>query len=142
MTRCTLLILLLVGSLVGREAAGADSPDGNGLPKSTFLVTYRPGPAWLPGKPVEEQPLQAHGSYLLDLYIQGALKFAGPFTDDRGGGVLVFEAADETTARKLLAADPAVISGLMVPDLRPWRMVDWQLHAKRRAERQAAGAGD
>jgi hypothetical protein len=39
--------------------------------KTTFLVIYRPGPAWLVGKSVSEQPLKEHGKYMLSLYVKG-----------------------------------------------------------------------
>ena len=31
--------------------------------KATYLVVYRPGPAWLTGKSVVDQPLKEHGKY-------------------------------------------------------------------------------
>jgi hypothetical protein len=40
-------------------------------PKATFLVIYRPGPAWLPNKPPSEQPLLEHGRYMLSLFAKG-----------------------------------------------------------------------
>jgi hypothetical protein len=43
-------------------------------PKATFLVIYRPSPAWLAGKPISEQPLKEHGTYILSLYAQGLVK--------------------------------------------------------------------
>ena len=39
--------------------------------KATYLVIYRPGPAWLTSKSVMEQPLKEHGKYMLSLYIKG-----------------------------------------------------------------------
>jgi hypothetical protein len=65
--------------------------------KGTFLVIYRPGPAWLPGKPITEQPLKEHGKYMLSLYISGRMKLAGPLTDNAGGAVLL-DVADESEA--------------------------------------------
>jgi hypothetical protein len=43
----------------------AQAPPGTGRPpeattKATYLVIYRPGPAWLTGKSVMEQPLKEH----------------------------------------------------------------------------------
>jgi hypothetical protein len=46
--------------------------------KVTYLVLYRPGPAWLTGKSVMEQPLREHGKYMLSLYTKGSMKLAGP----------------------------------------------------------------
>lgn len=98
--------------------------------KSTYLVVYRPGPAWLPGMPLAEQPLREHGRYILSLYVKGSLKSAGPFLDDSGGAA-VFEAASEEEARAVVAADPAVVSGVFLGELHPWRLVDWERHVKK-----------
>ncbi|GAB3643373.1 YciI family protein [Spirosoma arcticum] len=61
--------------------------------KQTFLVIYRPGLAWKTGQPASAQPPPEHGRYLLDLYKQGYLRSAGPFSDDMGAA-LVLEAPD------------------------------------------------
>src|SRR5262245_1331647 len=98
--------------------------------KSTYLVIYRPGPAWIPGKPITEQPLKEHGKYMLSLYKNGALKFAGPFTDNAGGAV-VFEAANEDEAKAVVAADPAVASKIFLHELHPWGLVDWEQRVKK-----------
>src|SRR6516225_9663796 len=73
-------------------------------PKVTFLVIYRPGPAWLGGKSVSEQPLKEHGKYMLGLYVKGAMKLAGPLTDNAGGAV-VLEVADESEAKAIVTGD-------------------------------------
>jgi len=93
--------------------------------KPKYLVVYRPGPAWLPGKPLKEQPLKEHGRYILSLYVKGSLKFAGPFSDDAGGAA-AFEAADDDEARAVVSADPAVTSGVFLAELHPWALVDWE----------------
>jgi len=98
--------------------------------KSTYLVIYRPGPAWISGKPVTEQPLKEHGKYMLSLYKNGVLKFAGPFTDNAGGAV-AFEAENEDEAKAVVAADPAVTSKVFLSELHPWRLVDWEQYVKK-----------
>jgi uncharacterized protein len=98
--------------------------------KSTYLVIYRPGPAWISGKPVTEQPLKEHGKYMLSLYKNGILKFAGPFTDNAGGAV-VFEAENEDAAKAVVAADPAVTSKIFLHELHPWGLVDWEQRVKK-----------
>jgi len=100
--------------------------------KSTFLVIYRPGPAWLPGKPVSEQPLKEHGRYMLSLYVKGSLKLAGPLGTDAGGAVML-EVADESEARAIVAEDPAVKSGIFVHEIHPWRVVQWEKYVKKPA---------
>jgi uncharacterized protein len=93
--------------------------------RSTYLVVYRPGPAWLPGKPISEQPLKEHGRYMLSLYKKGTLKFAGPFGDN-SGGAMAFEAADDDDAKAVIGADPAVASQVFVAELHPWNLMNWE----------------
>jgi uncharacterized protein YciI len=99
--------------------------------KATFLVIYRPGPAWLQGKPASEQPLKEHGKYMLSLFEKGSLKFAGPFTDDKGGAV-VLEVASEAEAQALVAEDPAVKSGVFLHEIHPWQLVPWEKYVKKK----------
>jgi uncharacterized protein YciI len=64
------------------------------------------------------------------LYGKGSLKFAGPFLDDMGGAV-VLEADNETEAKAVVASDPAVVGGVFVPEIHPWRLVDWERRVKK-----------
>ena len=46
----------------------------------------------------------------------------------------------------MVAADPAVVSGVFVADVHPWRLVDWERHVKKleargRARFSNAGLG-
>jgi uncharacterized protein YciI len=103
--------------------------------KATFLVIYRPGPAWLTGKSVSEQPLKDHGKYMLGLYVRGSMKLAGPLTDNAGGAV-VLEVADESEAQAIVAQDPAVKSGIFVYEMHPWELKPWNKYAEK-AKRSA-----
>jgi uncharacterized protein YciI len=96
----------------------------------TFLVVYRPGPAWLTGKSVMEQPLKEHGKYMLSLYIKGSMRLAGPLTDNAGGAVLL-EVSDEAEAKAIVANDPAVKSGIFVYEMHPWKLQPWEEFAKK-----------
>jgi uncharacterized protein YciI len=98
--------------------------------KATYLVLYRPGRAWLPGKSVMEQPLKEHGKYMLSLYIKGSMKLAGPLTDNAGGAVLL-EVSDEAEAKAIVANDPAVKSGIFVYEMHPWKLQPWDEFAKK-----------
>ena len=89
--------------------------------KATFLVMYRPGPAWLAGKSISEQPLKEHGTYMRNLYAQGSVKLAGPLTDDAGGAV-VLEVANESVAKAIVTEDPAVKAGVFVYEMHPWEL--------------------
>jgi uncharacterized protein YciI len=107
----------------GQHPAPAKAEPSN--KKSTFIVIYKPGAAWLAGKPLAEQPVREHGKYMLDLFSTGSLKFAGPFLDDTGGAA-VFEAPGEAEAKAIVANDPAVVSQVFVAELHPWRLMEWE----------------
>ena len=92
--------------------------------RQLYLGIYRAGPGWLPDKPTNEQPLRDHGRYMLELYRQDCLKFAGAFAD-HSGGAAAFEAADDESARSIVAADPAVLTGVMTCTVQRWNLVDW-----------------
>src|SRR6476620_25982 len=113
----------------------AQSPTQAAIPretatKATYLVLYRPGPAWLTGKSVMEQPLKEHGKYMLSLYIKGSMKLAGPLTDNAGGAVLL-EVSNEAEAKAIVANDPAVKSGIFVYEMHPWKLQPWEEFAKK-----------
>jgi uncharacterized protein YciI len=126
------VIALGVSALAAAQAptvpAAAQAPPAP-APKPTFLVVYRPGPAWLAGRPLREQPLREHGRYVLSLHSRGVLKFAGPFTDDAGGAMVV-EAASDEEAAAIVAADPAVVTKVFVAERHPWLLVDWEKRAR------------
>lgn len=105
----------------------------------TFLVIYRPGPSWLPGKPVTEQPLKEHGKYMLSLYISGSMKLAGPLTDNAGGAVLL-DVADESEAKRVVAEDPAVKAGIFIYELHPWELKPWDEYSRKRQSGVQKGA--
>jgi uncharacterized protein YciI len=115
------LILLALG---GAPAVAADTAPAASA-KVTFLLIYRPGPAWPSGKKLSELPLQEHGKYMLGLYKKGSMKLAGPLTDDTGGAV-VLEVSGESEAKAIAADDPAVRTGIFVYELHPWAPVPWQ----------------
>jgi uncharacterized protein len=98
--------------------------------KATYLVLYRPGPAWLTGKSVMEQPLKEHGKYMLSLYIKGSMRLAGPLTDNAGGAVLL-EVSDDAEAKAIVTKDPAVKSGIFVYEMHPWKLQPWDEFAKK-----------
>lgn len=98
--------------------------------KQTYLVIYRPGPEWLKGKSLGEQPLKEHGMYMLGLYIKGSMMQAGPFTDDTGGAALLV-VNDESEAKALVTEDPAVKTGIFAYEMHPWKLQPWDEFAKK-----------
>lgn len=116
------LSAVLAGGSVGAQVSTPVQP--------SFLCVYRPGPRWLPGKPLAEQPLREHGRYMLELYRRGVMRLAGRFADGSGGAML-FGADDDASAQAIVAADPAVVAQTFAYELRQWAFVDWEALAKR-----------
>ncbi|MFO1252795.1 MAG: hypothetical protein U1E77_17040 [Inhella sp.] len=111
------LSLLLLGLLP--LAAAAQSPAPRDL---RYLVIHSPGPAWVAGRSPFEQPgIQAHIAHYRQWQQQGKLALGGPFMDAAAGGMMLPEPgipAEEVEA--FAKADPAVQSGLLKVELRPW----------------------
>jgi uncharacterized protein YciI len=120
------ILLLVILHLVALSGGGIAMAEDTNISdaKKTFLVLYRPGPNWDPAKRVWEQQLGGHKDYLIDRYADGALKFAGPFTDDWGGGVVVQVATIEVAA-EIAKHDPAVMNGIFTFEIHPWFLVNW-----------------
>ena len=79
-------VLLIALSWPPHAIADTEPPSAA---KITFLLIYRQGPAWPQGKSVSELPLNEHGNHMLSLYAKGAMKLAGPLTDNTGGAVVL-----------------------------------------------------
>jgi uncharacterized protein len=84
-----------------------------------FLFQYARGPAWRDGVPMREQGLGPHGAYMRQLQEQGRLFAGGGYSSDDGGMAIVM-CADADEARAILAADPAITSGIFVAELKQW----------------------
>ena len=113
--------VLLALALAGAAAAQAPAQPGPAAaqPRQLFLFLYRPGPAWRPGVPMRRQDLRAHGAYHARLLREGR-SFAGGGYVGEDGGLAIVRAATPEEARALLAADPAIQSGVFVAELRQW----------------------
>jgi uncharacterized protein len=93
--------------------------------KRIYLVIYRPGPGWIQGKSMQEQPpLREHGRYMLELYRKGVLQYGGRFSDNIGGA-MAFVANDDAEAAAIINADPAVTSQMFAFELRGWEQNPW-----------------
>ena len=117
MTAAFLLALLLAGA--GAQPAAQAEPAAAAAPRQLFLFLYRPGPAWRAGRPMREQDLRAHGAYHAQLLREGR-SFAGGGYVGEDGGLAIVRAANLDEARAMLAADPAIRTGVFVAELRQW----------------------
>lgn len=84
-----------------------------------FAIFYTQGPAWVQGKSIYEQPADDHDQWALNLFKAKKLLFAGPFSDD-SGGLVVLDVVDEAEAQALFASDPGLHSGIFRATLHPW----------------------
>ena len=123
--------------LIGRDASGrmcrvrcfaahrCNAGEANG--KGTFRHHLLARSGVDRGQADLEQPLQAHGDYVHQLYLQRKLVMAGPFTDS-SGGMDVIDVADEAEAQAILAHDPAIQAQIFTARIHPWYCVDWQTY--------------
>src|SRR5258708_17226134 len=85
-----------------------------------FIVIYTPGPAWLQGKSIPEQPFyREHGRYMKQVFAHRQLIMGGPFLDNQGGlGIL--DVANVAQADEIVSHDPAVLAKGFQPHRPPW----------------------
>ncbi|GED67605.1 hypothetical protein BRE01_13070 [Brevibacillus reuszeri] len=69
----------------------------------------------------------AHLEYVNDLYKQGKVLMAGPFTDKQGG-LVIYKAESQEEARKLAEADPVIVEGARTLELREWSPLELPLN--------------
>lgn len=116
--------LLAVGSAaVAQSADHAQAQREVRPPRDVrFVVIHTPGPKWLPGKSLFEQPgLKEHVAHYQKLLDAGKLVLGGPHLDDRGGGMMIpASGVPQAEITQFAAEDPAVRSGLLVAEVRPW----------------------
>jgi len=87
-----------------------------------YVVFHSPGPEWQAGVDFREQDdVDQHVQHYLKFHQQGKLELGGPFLLKDAGGMMV---ATKDVSREELeifaASDPAVQSGLLVYEIRPW----------------------
>jgi hypothetical protein len=68
----------------------------------------------------------AHLDYINDLYKQGKVVMAGPFTDKQGG-LVIYKADTQEEALRLAQADPVVKEGARTLELREWSPLNFPL---------------
>jgi uncharacterized protein YciI len=92
------------------------------MPDCCLVVFHSPGPAWEVGLPLMQQTgVQAHAAHYAALLESGQLLMGGPFVDAAGGGMMIVKPGmDEDALRTHALTDPAVESGLLQFEIRPW----------------------
>jgi hypothetical protein len=100
------------------------------MPK-TFAVTREPGPAWVVGVPMRQQPLWAeHAQFMDALFTAGHIVLGGPYADE-SGVLLIVTAHDNAAVLSLWREDPWVVSPILpVKTIQEWTLF---LDARKRA---------
>ncbi|HBQ94384.1 MAG: YciI family protein [Firmicutes bacterium] len=66
-----------------------------------------------------------HLGYVKELYQQGKVAWAGPFSD-KSGGMVVYRAGTDDEALAMAHNDPAVTSGARTLVVKMWDLLDWE----------------
>ena len=87
-----------------------------------YVVFRRPGPKWKAGIDFrEQQGVEQHVQHYFKFHEQGKLELDGPFLmQDAGGMTVATKQVSQEDLEAFAAADPAVLSGLLVFEIRPW----------------------
>ena len=90
-----------------------------------YVVLHKPGPKWQYGIDYREQPgVNEHVQHYLKFHEQGKLELGGPFlVPDVGGMMVAVKEVSQAELEAFAVADPAVQSGLLVYEVRPWMTV-------------------
>jgi uncharacterized protein YciI len=95
------------------KAVGADE---RGM-RSYVLVVLKTGPNRIPAGPERDEMFKGHFANMKRLAAAGKLVLAGPFDGvDGWRGLFIFAATDIQEAKQLIASDPVVAKGEMVPE--------------------------
>lgn len=91
--------------------------------KNTFMILWGPGPAWVEGKTVRQQPYwQEHADFMDRLFENGSVVLGGPFVDATGS-LLIVEAESEQEVADLVRSDPFVLHDIFVlRSLKQWQL--------------------
>lgn len=103
------------------ELARRLGADERGMRKYV-LVVLKTGPTPVTDPEKRKAMFAGHFANMERLSAEGKLAVAGPFSKNESGwrGLYIFAVEDVEEARKLVATDPVVIEGEMVPELYPW----------------------
>lgn len=88
----------------------------------SYAAYYEPGPKWLKGKPLKDQPLKAHVDYLISLHKQNKVSMGGPLADG-SGGLVIFTAENQEEVEAMLSSDPAITNGILAVTVKKWSRI-------------------
>lgn len=114
---------LVLGAVLPLATTHGQAQQGaNKVQDTRYVVFHRPGPAWLPGKGMFEQPgVRAHVAHYRQWLEAGKLELGGPHLDAAGGGMMIPVAGlAQDEVQRFASEDPAVKDGTLSFEVRPW----------------------
>jgi len=98
-----------------------DEPGLESLVKQYWFVMLTKGANRTQDSATAARIQAGHLANINRLYYSGKLKVAGPFGDDGNWmGIFIFDCETKEEVEKLLLTDPAIESGRLEFDIRPW----------------------
>jgi uncharacterized protein len=88
--------------------------------KQYYFVMLIKGPNRAHPDSIANKIQEGHMANINKMAENGKLVCAGPFADEKGGGILVLDVQSEKEARELIEKDPAVSAGRLIYEIRPW----------------------
>ncbi|MBN8581755.1 MAG: phosphoribosyl glycinamide formyltransferase [Anaerolineae bacterium] len=87
-----------------------------------YVVLHKPGSKWQTGVDYRQQAgVNEHVQHYFKLHQQGKLQLGGPFLlPDAGGMMVTTKEVSLEEIEAFAAEDPAVKSGLLIYEVRPW----------------------
>lgn len=110
--------LLLISNLLFAQEE-LPSEDGFEL-KEYYFVLLKHGPNRSVQDTAEVMEIQRkHLANIDSLYYAGKLVLAGPFGDDKGGGIFILNAVSMEEAINICESDPAIQASRLIFEIRP-----------------------
>lgn len=92
-----------------------------GSPTQHFVVFHKQGESWpKEGLSFDHPIAQEHAKYFGKLHAEGVVIEGGPFPGNSGGMMVFKESVLADDAKKYASSDPAVKSGVMDFEIKPW----------------------
>jgi len=119
-------VLALAALCLACACAPAPRPASHFQMHLYYLVLLKRGPAWSAGETAESRRLfEGHMANIRALARTGKLVLAGPFESapekkDALAGLFLFDVPTVEEVRTLVASDPAVAAGRLVPEILQW----------------------
>ena len=110
---------LLATVIPASVSSQTGQPTVAAAPATFYAIIYREGPAWKTGQPMQKQALGEHLRYYRRGLEEGRVFAAGGLLAI-DGGLAILRVSNLDEAKAFLAADPAVLTGILVGEAYAW----------------------